>query len=138
MVSELLNKRELVDKPVALNVQLSGLATKPGKFSFGQYLNEILLPVWTERVDSDDPLQELRDRADLTPILANLAANPEVYLIHNQDDFIVTAEHLKQLTSALGERATIYPHGGHLGNLWFPPNQQRVRDIFAPLLDPNP
>lgn len=131
-VSELLNRRNIVDVPSPLAASLLGNA-KNQSYTFGRYLNEVLLPVWAERLDIDDPLPALRARADLLPILDKLGANSEVYLMHNDDDFIVNGEHLARVTAALGDRAIIYPSGGHLGNLWFPPHRARLLEIFADL-----
>jgi len=131
-VSELLNRESLVDEPVALDVETTGAGKAKG-YTFGRYMKEVLLPVWSQRLDTDDPMAVLRDRADLVPILDKLAANPEVYLVHNRDDFLVSAEQIAQIESALGERARIYPLGGHIGNLWYPENGEHIRGVFAPL-----
>jgi hypothetical protein len=131
-VSELLNRQSLVDEPVTLDVQTTG-GGKAAGYTFGRYMNEVLLPVWAQRLDTDDPMASLRERADLLPILDKLAANPEVYLVHNRDDFLVSAAHLERLAAALGDRARIYPLGGHIGNLWYPENGEHIRGVFAPL-----
>lgn len=131
-VSETINRRELVSDPSPLATELLGQA-RPQNFTFGRYMNEIVLPVWAERLDQDDPLETLRERVDLLPILDRLASNEEVYLMHNADDFIVNGEHLERVKAALGDRATIYPAGGHLGNLWFEPNRQALSKVFADL-----
>ena len=131
-VSELLNRQSLVDEPVALDVQTTGSGKAAG-YTFGRYMNEVLLPVWAQRLDTDDPMAELRERADLLPLLDKLSANTEVYLMHNRDDFLVSAEQLDRLAAALGERAQIYPVGGHIGNLWYADNGEHIREVFAPL-----
>jgi len=131
-VGETLNRRDLLAEPSPLATELLG-AAKGQKYTFGQYMNEVVLPVWAERLDTDNPLGELRDRVDLVPLLAKLGANEEIFAMHNADDFIVTPEQIQQMKQALGDRMTVYPFGGHLGNLWFEPNKQHIRDVFAPL-----
>jgi hypothetical protein len=131
-VSETLNRTELVSEPSELATSLLGKASSE-KFTFGRYMNEIVLPVWAERLDTDNPLEVLRGRVDLLPVLDRLSANPEVYAMHNADDFIVRPADLARLKVALGERATIYPHGGHLGNLWFPPARDHLINVFDDL-----
>jgi hypothetical protein len=131
-VGETLNRRDLLAEPSPLATELLG-AAKGQKYTFGQYMNEVVLPIWAERLDTDDPLEELRDRVDLVPLLAKLGANEEIFAMHNADDFIVTPEQIQQMKQALGDRMTVYPLGGHLGNLWFEPNKQHIRDVFAPL-----
>jgi hypothetical protein len=131
-VSETLNRRDLLAEPSPLATELLG-AAKGQKYTFGEYMNELVLPVWAERLDTDNPLEQLRDRVDLVPLLPKLGANKEIFAMHNADDFIVTPEQLQQMKQALGDRMTVYPLGGHLGNLWFEPNKQHIREVFAPL-----
>jgi hypothetical protein len=99
-VGETLNRRDLLVEPKPLATELLG-AAKGQKYTFGQYMNELVLPIWAERLDTDD--------------------------------FIVTPEQIQQMQQALGDRMTVYPLGGHLGNLWFEPNKQHIRDVFASL-----
>ena len=54
--------------------------------------------------------------------------------MHNLDDILVSAEDVAYLEKVFGKRATIYPHGGHLGNLWYPENKEHLLDVFKPLL----
>ena len=34
--------------------------------------------------------------------------------------------------STLGDQVTLYPYGGHLGNLWYPDNKEAILKFFRP------
>lgn len=57
-----------------------------------------------------------------------------VFLIHNLDDILVSAEDVAYLEKVFDKCATVYPRGGHLGNLWYPENKEHLLDVFKPLL----
>lgn len=76
--------------------------------------------------DSDRPrvpvarLDRLVRESSLKGIAPALHDDPKIHLMHNADDFLVSAQDLAWAESIFGERATIYPHGGHPGNRWYP------------------
>ena len=51
--------------------------------------------------------------------------------MHNADDFIVNEKDLEFLANTFKERFTLYPRGGHVGNLWYPKNMEKVLSILA-------
>jgi hypothetical protein len=51
--------------------------------------------------------------------------------MHNADDFLVQEKSLEALKEALGSQITVYPYGGHLGNLWYSENKQFVLNYFT-------
>ncbi|GGF27881.1 hypothetical protein GCM10011611_37340 [Aliidongia dinghuensis] len=55
-----------------------------------------------------------------------LANHREVEIFHNADDFLVRPEDVAYLQATLGNRLTLFPHGGHMGNIWYPANQQAL------------
>jgi len=48
----------------------------------------------------------------------------------NENDFILNKEDLEYLRQLFGERAMIYPRGGHLGNLEYKDNLAYMVDFF--------
>jgi phospholipid-binding lipoprotein MlaA len=57
-----------------------------------------------------------------------LANSPSAFLFHNADDVTMAPGEIDQLQKIFGSRATIYPHGGHCGNLTYRTN---VADLLA-------
>ncbi|MGD8977758.1 MAG: alpha/beta fold hydrolase [Gammaproteobacteria bacterium] len=60
---------------------------------------------------------ELIERMSLVTIGDYLRGADDVYLIHNADDLILEAGEIELLQDMFGERATIFPRGGHMGNM---------------------
>ncbi len=53
------------------------------------------------------------------------------YLIHNTDDFLMKADvDIPWIKEAYGNRWTVYPSGGHLGNFWHPLVQKKLLEII--------
>jgi hypothetical protein len=50
--------------------------------------------------------------------------------MHNADDFLADRSSIEALKEALGNQMTLYPHGGHLGNLWYSENREFVLKFF--------
>jgi hypothetical protein len=48
----------------------------------------------------------------------------------NENDFILTGEELDYLRQLFGDRARIYPRGGHLGNLEYKENLTYMVEFF--------
>lgn len=51
------------------------------------------------------------------------------FLFHNQDDFLLNPHQIDELKKFPGT-VTLYPGGGHLGNLWFSKNIEDIRSAL--------
>lgn len=83
---------------------------------FGCYLQTQLWPAWS----SDHEGKTMEDMAwetSLYSIEPFLRTNPDIAVLTNADDFILTEENYQFLADTFGERAFLYPRGGHGGNL---------------------
>ena len=61
--------------------------------------------------------QDFAQRQSLHSIRDFLASTPSIEAIHNADDIILEKGQINFFAEVFGERATIYPRGGHLGNI---------------------
>jgi pimeloyl-ACP methyl ester carboxylesterase len=96
------------------------------------YLERFLLP----RLRVDDPqldIETLNASTSLRAIGPALAKSSRVFLMQNRDDILLSPGDIEYLEYTFGDRATIYPRGGHLGNLWYPPNKQDIVAHFRRL-----
>ena len=59
-----------------------------------------------------------------------LRTSPKIGMIHNEDDIILQPGEIDYLRDVLGSRATIYPHGGHCGNMAYPENVNAMVGFF--------
>jgi hypothetical protein len=101
--------------------------------SFADYNEKIALPGWQKQ--SGDPqasLQSFIERGSIANIVERLRGNPKVHIMHNADDFLAERKSVEALKEALGGQVTLYPYGGHLGNLWFPGNKEYALQYFRP------
>lgn len=71
-----------------------------------------------EALNTENSLYRLRD---------SLAQSPNVFLMHNADDFLLADGDVAWMEEVFGERAVIYPRGGHLGNLYYRDNVDAIK-----------
>ncbi len=97
-------------------------------WKFTDYLDRFLIPLYREnRPESanlpDDLVRDALAAEISLPAIADFLRNsPAVALVHNADDIILGPGDMAFLRSVFNEKARIYPRGGHLGNMSFPPN----------------
>lgn len=96
------------------------------RWTFERYIDELLVPYWQQHARSADRDSLIAD-ASLVSIADWLAGADHVSLITNADDIILAPGHLAFLRRTFGSRATVFPHGGHLGSL-------QHRDFAAAIL----
>ena len=104
-------------------------------FTLGDYNSKIAAPLWQKQLgDAQVEPESLLEASSFARIMDRLRNNPKVRILHNLDDFMADKKSIEALKEELGERVTLYPYGGHLGNLWYPENKETILN-FAP---PNP
>jgi len=86
---------------------------------FEDYFNEYLFPYHRKREPSLTR-EALLQRLDLHAIGGYLRDNGKIGLIHNEDDIILLPGQIDYLEDLFGDRARIFPTGGHMGNMLHP------------------
>ncbi len=71
---------------------------------------------------------ELIEEMSLRTIEDYLRSATKIYVIHNEDDLILEPGEIDFFPEVFGDRATIYPNGGHLGNM-------EQRDVVAHMIE---
>jgi hypothetical protein len=95
------------------------------------YNEKIGLPLWRQQTaEPQANLESFIERGSLTHILDRLRGNPNVHIMHNLDDVLTNRKSVEELKETLRDRVILYPYGGHLGNLWYPQNQQDALKIL--------
>ena len=93
----------------------------------------IALPWWRKQIgDPQADLDTFTERGSLAHIVNRLRDNSKVQIVHNADDFLDERKSIEALKDTLGERVTLYPYGGHLGNLWYSENKEYAVKFFRP------
>jgi pimeloyl-ACP methyl ester carboxylesterase len=98
--------------------------------SFEQYFHELLLPYYRRR-DPEITAEHLIARASLRAIEDYLRGAEKMGLMHNADDVIMSPGEIEWLADVFGDRAKIYPRGGHGGNLAHTDNVAHLTEFFT-------
>ncbi len=88
---------------------------------FTDYFRDVFVPYFKEKSPGLTE-QQLIDELSLKSIESFLRDSPSIFLFHNADDLILAPGDIEYLRGVFGTRATIYPHGGHCGNLTYREN----------------
>jgi pimeloyl-ACP methyl ester carboxylesterase len=86
------------------------------RLGFTDYFHEFAWPFYKDESKSKNR-QEFAVEQSLHPLGEYLAQAKHIGLVHNQDDIILDPGEIDFFPAIFGERAKIYPHGGHMGNL---------------------
>lgn len=99
------------------------------RLTFVDYFEGLLLPHFQAR-DANLTAAMLINALSLRSIDDYLRTSPKFGLIHNEDDLILQSGEIEYLRDLFGSRATIFPHGGHCGNMGFPDNVTAMVGFF--------
>jgi hypothetical protein len=102
------------------------------KFSFRDYVDKFVTPYDATRGIDLKNQDVVRRGTDLTTYTTELQANPDIRLILNRNDFLLADEDVAWVESTFApSQVTLFPDGGHLGNL----NQPAVQAAILRALD---
>jgi pimeloyl-ACP methyl ester carboxylesterase len=99
-------------------------------FRYEDYLRKILLPGLQQTWRKDLTLEELVKTSTLNSLGVFLQNQTNIFVMHNEDDFIINAEDISFLKTTFGSRLSLYPYGGHVGNLWYKENLEKILSTF--------
>jgi len=94
---------------------------------FTDYYHEMYFPFYRERQPSLTR-EEMAELQSLKAIQGFLGDAEYIGVMHNRDDIILEPGEIDFFPATFGDRAKIYPFGGHLGNYSYVEN---VRDMVA-------
>ncbi|MEN0059683.1 MAG: hypothetical protein AAGB31_12665 [Bdellovibrio sp.] len=102
-----------------------------GAISFADYMNHFVLPNLQKTKGSQYQIQDLNEESSLYQFAEMIKTNPQIFLAHAQDDFLLKESDLTWLQDTFGERALIFPYGGHCGNIAFPAFAEYLQHVFG-------
>lgn len=82
--------------------------------SFTDYFNQMVYPHYKDRFSTSEAMIKATDLKIIEDFLLNAQ---HIGLITNVDDIIYAPGEIEFLRNTFGQRATIFPNGGHLGNI---------------------
>lgn len=130
--SDLINRRGLVvppDYPIDEGTSLEPFFRRSLLCDFDCYITEQLIPMWRAQQDGGS-LAQLVEQVSLYALEDYLRESPKIAVMHNADDIILGAGDLGFLRRTFGDRMTLYPRGGHCGNLNYRVNAQAMLEFF--------
>jgi pimeloyl-ACP methyl ester carboxylesterase len=96
------------------------------QYSYQDYFDKFAIPYYQAR-GLPSPAAELEKAGDLRTYQAALRANPNIRVIVNQNDFLLSDDDLAWLRATIApDELTVFPQGGHLGNLYNPEVQKAI------------
>ncbi|MGE6790730.1 serine/threonine protein kinase [Pseudomonas guineae] len=130
--SDLINRRGLItpiDYPISEGTSLTPFFKRALQCDFDCYLTEQVIPMWRARTDGGS-IAQLIDEVSLYAVADYLKNSNKIAVMHNADDVILGPGDLGFLRRTLGERLTVYPLGGHCGNLNYRVNSDAMLEFF--------
>jgi hypothetical protein len=100
------------------------------RLSFLDYFRGIFVPHF-QAIDPSVTEAQLIKTLSLRSIDDYLRNSEKFGLIGNEDDVILLPGEIDYLRELFGSRATIFPHGGHCGNMAYPDNVSAMVGFFA-------
>jgi pimeloyl-ACP methyl ester carboxylesterase len=100
------------------------------QLSFEDYARRVLYPYYRE-ITPGLTFDQLVTQDGLRAIDRYLRTTPKIGLMHNADDILLGPGDLQYLEDVFGDRARIYPRGGHSGNLAYKDNIAYLIEFFT-------
>ena len=115
------NKQFKRNEPLGYYMRASHTVT------FQDYVDDMLIPLLQKKYPGSSK-DSLIEQSSLKSIETFMASNPNVHVITNRDEIILADGEMAYLESLMKNRITIYPYGGHCGNMSYKDN---VADMVA-------
>ena len=124
--SNVIVPRDVVLKP---NDSLTEFSKVVSQMTFLDYFNEIFAQYYEARYP-DETNDDLKYRATLYNIRDYLETSKKIGVMHNENDIILAPGEIDFFREVFGDRAKIYPKGGHCGNMDYPDNVEYMTRFF--------
>jgi predicted O-methyltransferase YrrM/predicted alpha/beta-fold hydrolase len=99
------------------------------RVGFTDYFHEFFWPFYEQEAGGATRAEFAREHS-LWPIQGYLRSSRHIGVMHNHDDVILDPGEIDFFTETFGERAKIFPIGGHLGNLEARENAAHIAGFF--------
>ncbi len=130
--SDLINRRGLITPPqypISEGTSLTPFFKRALQCDFDCYMAEQLMPHWRKQTGGGS-LPQLIDQVSLYALASYLKSSNKIAVMHNADDLILGPGDIGFLRRTFGERLTLYPLGGHCGNLNYRVNSDAMLEFF--------
>jgi len=100
------------------------------RLGFTDYYHKFFYPFYREQYP-DMTRDEFIAAISLESIKDYLSSANKIFVMHNADDVILEPGEIDFFRTTFGERAKIYPFGGHLGNMAYYENVAHMLSVFG-------
>jgi hypothetical protein len=100
------------------------------RLGFTDYYHEFFYPYYRDHENAGNRDAFVQSES-LTHIQDYLRNSPKISVIHNEDDIILEPGEIDFFRDVFGDRAKIYPYGGHCGNMSYRDNVAHMVDTFT-------
>lgn len=141
--SDLINRRGIITPPqqkINDGTSLTPFFKRALLCDFECYIQQQLLPFWRVHVQKQQPntavdnpiadLEALTQASSLYALSDYLSTTDKIGVMHNADDIILGQGDLAYLKQHFAQRLTLYPYGGHLGNVDYRDNAADILEFF--------
>ncbi len=100
------------------------------RIGFTDFYHEFFYPYYREEypnMDRDGFIETM----GLSSIRDYLQGADNIFVMHNEDDIILAPGEINFIRDVFGERAKIYPWGGHLGNMLYRDNAMHMVEVIT-------
>jgi predicted alpha/beta-fold hydrolase len=104
------------NKPFLSTTPLGSYLAVSLRTSLIDYFRDVYAPFYSPR-HPELSREDFIERSDLASIGDYLSTTEKIGVFANQDDVVLAPGDIEELRRLFGNRARIYPNGGHLGNL---------------------
>jgi ABC-type transporter lipoprotein component MlaA/pimeloyl-ACP methyl ester carboxylesterase len=119
------NNQGILQRPIE-NLRREPLYREILHYSYQDYFAKFAVPYYRNR-GLASPAEALEKAGDLRTYGAGLRGNPNIRVIVNQNDFLLADKDLEWLHATFAPaELTVFPEGGHLGNLFNPGVQKTI------------
>lgn len=127
------NNQGILREPIR-NLRRAPVYQEILQYSYRDYFEKFVVPYYKAQGLPPPPEETLKKAGDLRTYDAGLRADPNIRVIVNQNDFLLTEEDLAWLRSTFPpQQLTVFVKGGHLGNLVNPAVQNAILGSLAGL-----
>ncbi|MFS4457817.1 hypothetical protein [Bdellovibrio sp. HCB2-146] len=102
------------------------------RYSFVNYIESFLLPQLQASKGLNYTIEDLNEDSSIYQFGDYIQGHDNIYLIHSQDDLIIQGnQDVAWFQEQFGDRALIFPIGGHCGAMNFPQFAEQLKNIFG-------
>jgi hypothetical protein len=102
--------------PLSRHDDLTIYAEVANRLGFTDYYHKFFYPYYRDEYPDQDR-DEFISAISLEKIVDYLRDSSKIQVLHNADDIILEPGEIDFFRKTFGDRATIYPRGGHCGNM---------------------